>query len=165
MANKPKAQVAPVVPFVAPVGSSAAFLSGTEMAVSERAQDAQNQARFGALNNPAERKEFRAGFVACYMHNEQCEQKTADNRFDYLAGKFAPAKSSRKRKGKGKAGRKEKTETGTEIKVEPKAAVSRVIAALAHVAKGQQDFSANPVMLAWLGAQAAILNGEAPESK
>lgn len=62
-----------------------------------------------------------------------------------------------KRKG---AGRKEKTDTGVATTVSDKAQASRIMAALAYIARCQEDYKSEVVMLECMGDIARLLNGE-----
>jgi hypothetical protein len=144
-----------------PADASPSFIAGTALAVSVKGNDDAIVASFAALDSPEARKDFRAGFVARWMFERQCDKKSADSRFDYLAKLHAPAKSSRKRKANAgkKRGRKEKTESGAAIQVSAKDALTILHAATVHAAKAQETFAGDARFLAWLGEHVAVLNG------
>lgn len=110
---------------------------------------------------PGDRNILRAGFVPAYMGATGCTKKSADDRFDYLARKYA-AGSSRKKAGRvaKKAGRKEKTATGAAEQVNASAIAQRLAAVLHYVAEAQQKHVGDSEMLEVLGDIAALCGGK-----
>jgi len=153
--------IAVAAAFVMPTDASPAFVAGTVLAVAVKASDESIKAEFGALDTPEKKLEFRKGFVARYMHAAQCDKKSADSRFDYLAKLHTPGKSSRKRKANAgkKRGRKEKADAGVAVQMSGKDALVVLHAGMAHTAKAQETFAGNAQFLAWLGEHVAVLNG------
>lgn len=112
--------------------------------------------------NPADRKCVRAGFVPTYMGAKGCSEKSAQDRFDYLARKHSP-QSSRKKAGRvaKSVGRKEKTATGVAEQVNASAIAQRLAAVLHYVAAAQAKHMGDGDMLEVLGEIAAIAGGKA----
>lgn len=149
-------------------------LLGVKLAAADM-QGMSDWSAFRDMKDAADRKVVKAFFVGHLVDSKAKrtlkpdakphDLKSANNRFEYLAKQYAPA-TSRKKAGKGKAGAPEKTETGEAKQVSAKDLGLRLAAATAHAAKGAETFADNPAVVAWIGEQIAILNGEKkPEAK
>ncbi len=118
-----------------------------------------------ALKNckvPGDRAILRRGFVSAYASSRKVSDKTAGNRFDYMARLHAPAKSSRQAKAnakKVKSGRKEKT-AGKGEHVPAQDVALRLAAVLHYVAKAQTKHAADDEIMEMLGEIAAIAGGK-----
>jgi len=113
-----------------------------------------------ACKLPSDRKVLRAGFVSAFMAAARATLKAANNKFDYMARQYAPASTSRKAKATAETrGRKAKAEAVVS-KLSEKDVASRLTAALAYIAKAQQDHAGDGEMLETLGELAAILGGK-----
>lgn len=137
---------------------------GDELGHSSADNDLAWKAALKAVKSPADRIVLRTAFVASYMGAVNCGQKSAENRFDYLARIHAKADTSRKAKANAKkrkagGGRKEK-QGATKTVLSEKQLAARVVKALAYIGDMQQKHAADGDMLEMLGTLAKILGGD-----
>lgn len=122
-----------------------------------------------AVKTPADRAILRRGFVSTYAATMRTDEKSAGNRFDYLARKFAAPETSRQRKATAKrkagGGRKAKVATGDNETLAASAIAQRMAAALHYIAAAQQKHMGDDEMLEVLGEIAGILGGAKKAAK
>jgi hypothetical protein len=112
------------------------------------------------------RDALRAAFVAGFMAAEKVTKKQADNRFDYMAKKWAAPETSRKSAYNGRkagAGRKEKGDGGAHA-VSAGMLACWIACALDRIGKAQLTIT-DSRMVELLGEIATDLHGESPEAK
>lgn len=112
---------------------------------------------------PADRVILRSGFVSTYRASFGASEKTAHNRFDYLAKVYAPAHTSRKSASNAKkaivraAGRPEDDGEPSHAVLSDRDVIARNLAAVAYISTAQVKHAGDAEMLEVLGELLAIL--------
>jgi len=139
---------------------SALFETGEELGYATVESEISWRDALRACKAPSDRKVLRAGFVSAFMAAARATLKAANNKFDYMARQYAPASTSRKAKATAETrGRKAKAEAVVS-KLSEKDVGARLVAALAYIAKAQENHAGDGEMLETLGELAAILGGK-----
>jgi hypothetical protein len=111
------------------------------------------------IKTPADRAILRAGFVSAYVSVRRVPEKSAKNRFDYLARQYAKPETSKRAKHTAETrGRKAKVEAKVE-KLSEKDVAARLVRVLAYVAAAQGKHAGDAEMLEVLGDIARLANG------